>query len=175
MNNPKSPVPNYVSLSRIIGAFCLLALDVTPHVLTPFWCLYAFCGATDIVDGYVARRLRAETMAGAMLDSCADIIFVVCSAIKLLPLLAVPSWLWIWAGTIAGVKIVNQASALVIHGKFVFPHTCANKLTGLFLFISTPALVCLELIFPLFLVAGLATYAAIQEGCHIREKQNEHR
>ena len=34
------------------------------------------------------------------LGSVADLSFVVCCAIRLLPLLSIPSWLWIWAGII---------------------------------------------------------------------------
>ena len=48
-----------------------------------------------MVDGYLARRLHAESKTGAVLDSVADIGFVVCCAIRLLPVLQIPTWLWI--------------------------------------------------------------------------------
>ena len=45
----------------------------------PFWTLYALCGISDMVDGWLARRLHAETKAGAILDSVADLSFVLSS------------------------------------------------------------------------------------------------
>ena len=48
----------------------------------------------------------------AILDSIADLSFVACCAIQLLPTMSIPSWLWIWAGIIVIIKIVNQIIAL---------------------------------------------------------------
>lgn len=126
-----------------------------------------------MADGYLARRLHAESKAGAVWDSVADFCFVVCCALKLIPVLQIPTWLWIWAGVIALIKLVNQISALVFCKRFCFPHTLANKLTGLLLFLSVP--MTFWSIFPIALVAGLATFAAIQEGHFIRTRKIEFR
>ena len=99
----------------------------------------------------------------------ADIVFVACCAFRLLPVLEIPAWLWIWAGVIVFIKIVNQVSALVVYKRFCFPHTYANKLTGLFLFLAAPTL--FWSLIPIALVAALATFAAVQEGHFIRTKQ----
>ena len=115
-----------------------------------------------MVDGYLARRLHAESKTGALLDSVADICFVACCAIRLLPVLQIPTWLWIWAGLIVIIKIINQVSALVVHKRLCFPHTKANKLTGLLLFIAVP--MAFWSFVPLAFVAGAATFAAVQEG-----------
>ena len=119
-----------------------------------------------MVDGYLARRLHAESKTGAVLDSVADICFVVCCAIKLIPVLQIPTWLWIWAGVIVLIKLVNQVSALAVHRHLCFPHTPANKLTGLLLFISVP--LTFWSVVPIAIVAGVATFAAVQEGHFIR-------
>lgn len=121
-----------------------------------------------MADGYLARRLHAESKTGAVLDSVADICFVACCAIRLLPVLRIPTWLWIWAGLIAIIKIINQVSALVINRRFCFPHTKANKLAGLLLFLFVPTVSWS--IVPIAIVAGVATFAAIQEGHFIRNK-----
>ena len=115
-----------------------------------------------MVDGYLARRLHAESKTGAVLDSVADICFVACCAIRLLPVLQIPTWLWIWAGAIVVIKLVNQVSALIVCKRFCFPHTKANKLTGLLLFLSVPTM--FWSVVPIALVAGAATFAAVQEG-----------
>lgn len=93
-----------------------------------------------MVDGWLARKLHAETEAGAIWDSVADIVFVACCATRLLPVLEIPVWLWIWAGAIVIIKVVNQISVLVVCKRFCFPHTWANKLTGLLLFLTAPAM-----------------------------------
>ncbi len=122
-----------------------------------------------MVDGWLARKLHAETRAGAILDSVSDIVFVACCAIRLSPVLDIPTWLWIWAGVIVIIKIVNQISALVVCKRFCFPHTLANKLTGLLLFLAVPTVFCT--VTPISVVAAIATFAAVQEGHFIRTEQ----
>ena len=120
-----------------------------------------------MVDGYMARKLHAESKTGAVLDSVADLCFVACCAIRLIPVLQIPTWLWIWAGVIVAIKIVNQISALIVCKRFCFPHTKANKLTGLLLFIAVPMV--FWSIIPIAIVAGVATFSAFQEGQIIRK------
>ena len=159
-------LPNVISAFRIAGSIGLLFCDVSGW---PFWMLYALCGISDMVDGWLARKLHAETKAGAILDSVADIVLVACCAIRLLPVLEIPTWLWIWAGVIAFIKMVNQVSALVVCKRFCFPHTVANKLTGLLLFLTVPTMFWSMI--PVSIVAAFATFAAMQEGHFIRTKQ----
>ena len=158
-------IPNILSTLRFLGAACLLLSDPAGAA---FWVIYGLCGVSDMVDGYLARRLHAESKTGAVLDSVADICFVACCAIKLVPVLQLPTWLWIWAGLIVIIKIINQISALVVHRRLCFPHTKANKLTGLLLFIAVPMV--FWSIVPIAIVAGVATFAAIQEGHFIRTR-----
>ena len=118
-----------------------------------------------MVDGWLARRLHAESKTGSILDSIADLSFVVCCAIKLLPALSIPSWLWIWSGIIVIIKIVNQIIALTRIKQLCLPHTIANKLTGFLFFIAVPTINWS--IIPIAVVAIIATFAAIQEGYYI--------
>ena len=156
-------LPNVISELRIAGSIGLLFCDVKGW---PFWSLYVLCGLSDILDGWLARRLHAESNTGAILDSVSDILFVACCAIRLSPVLVIPTWLWIWAGIIATIKIVNQISALIVYKRFCFPHTLANKLTGLLLFLTVPTM--FRSMIPISIVAALATFAAVQEGHYIR-------
>ena len=152
-------LPNGISALRIAGSIGLLFCNVKGW---PFWVLYALCGISDMVDGWLARKLHAETKTGAVVDSVADIVFVACSAVRLLPVLEIPTWLWIWAGVIVIIKIINQISALVVCKRFCFPHTLANKLTGLLLFLTVPTM--FWSVIPVAIVAAIATFAAVQEG-----------
>ena len=160
-------LPNILSSLRIVGAVALLLCDV---VGTTFWSLYALCGISDIADGWLARKLRCVTMKGALLDSLADICFVACCAWALLPILELPQWLWLWAGVIVVIKVVNQLSALVRYGRCCFPHTLANKWAGFLLLIAVP--ITFWSIVPITIVASVATFAAVQEGHFIRTRNN---
>ncbi|MBR6345761.1 MAG: CDP-alcohol phosphatidyltransferase family protein [Bacteroidales bacterium] len=156
-------LPNAISLLRVAGSISLLFCDVRGW---PFWSLYVLCGLSDILDGWLARRLHAESKTGTILDSVSDIIFVACCAIRLSPVLVIPTWLWIWAGIIVIIKIVNQISALAVCKRFCFPHTVANKSTGLLLFLAAPTM--FWSVIPMAIVAAVATFVALQEGHYIR-------
>ena len=133
-----------------------------------FWTIYFACGLSDMMDGHLARKLGCESKIGAILDSLADLAFVVCCCFKLIPALAFPKWLWIWGGAIVIIKVINQISALVMYKKCLFLHTIANKVTGVLLFVGVPLTLFLDSIIPMVLVAVVATFAAVQEGHFIR-------
>ena len=158
-------LPNIITALRIAGSIGLLFCNTNGWM---FWTLYVFCGLSDMVDGWLARRLHAESKTGSILDSIADLSFVACCAIQLLPILSIPSWLWIWAGIIVIIKIVNQISSLIIIKRFCFPHTVANKLTGFLLFLTVPTISWC--IIPIAIAAIIATFAALQEWHSIRNK-----
>ena len=180
-------MPNIITLLRIAGSLGLLLCDVTGVAI---WIIYTLCGISDIADGWLARKLKCVTKMGALLDSVADICFVACLCPLLLPILELPQWLWLWAGVIVVIKVVNQLSALVMYRHCCFPHTATNKATGFLLFIAVPMTLALpssvttwpsssELewlsllrpflsIIPITIVASVATFTAIQEGHFIR-------
>ena len=156
-------IPNIITTLRFLGAACLLLCNPAGAA---FWVFYGLCGTSDMMDGYLARKLHAESKTGAVLDSVADICFIACCAVRLIPVVQVPTWLWVWAGAIFAIKLINQISALIVCKGFCFPHTTANKLTGLLLFLSVPTV--FWSIVPIAIVAGVATFAAVQEGHFIR-------
>ena len=158
-------LPNAITILRFFGAICLLFFGIKSNA---FWVIYFVCGLSDMLDGYLARKLRCESKTGAILDSLADLDFVACCCYKLIPVLAFPKWLWIWGGVIVAIKVINQICALVMYKKCVFPHTIANKVTGVLLFVGVPLTLFLESIVPMIVVAAVATFAAVQEGHFIR-------
>ena len=158
-------LPNAISALRFLGAVCLLFSRVESCA---FWVIYFICGLSDMADGYLARKLGCESKVGALLDSLADLVFVVCCCFKLIPALAFPRWLWIWGGVIVATKVINQISAFVMFKKFVFPHTVANKVTGVLLFVGVQISLWINSIVPIIIIAVVATFAAVQEGHFIR-------
>mgnify|MGYP003390328318 FL=1 len=158
-------LPNLITVLRFLGALSLLLSDVG---CVAFWVIYFACGLSDMADGFLARKLHCESTTGALLDSLADLAFVVGCGIKLIPVLAFPNWLWIWGAAIVLIKLINQVSSLVMYRKCVLLHTIANKATGLMLFVGVPLTLFLESIVPMVIIAVVATFAAVQEGHLIR-------
>lgn len=67
-------VPNAITFARI--AFCPLVLYLFITGRTGWTFLtFVLAALTDFVDGYTARRLRAETDLGRMLDTISDKVF----------------------------------------------------------------------------------------------------
>ena len=162
-------LPNILSSLRMVGAVALLPCNVSSST---FWVLYIVCGISDMADGWLARKLKCVSKKGALLDSLADICFVACCACRILPMLELPQWLWLWAGVIVVMKVMNQLSALVMYGRCCFPHTLANKWAGFLLFIAVP--MTFMSIIPISIVAAVATFAAIHEGCVLARAESSH-
>jgi len=160
-------IPNVLSASPIVLCLPLLLVDA---MTLPFWVLYLIAGLTDMLDGFLARRLGVESKFGARLDSLADFVFVLAVGYKLFPWLKLPAALWIMIGVIALVKVSNAISSYVIKHKIEFLHTKANKLTGFLLFIGMMAIGQSYFIPVAWAIACIALFAAIQEGHIIRSK-----
>lgn len=163
-------LPNFITALLFLGALGLFFSDVGG---VAFWVIYFACGLSDMADGFLARKLHCESKTGAMMDSLADLAFVVGCCIKLIPVLALPNWLWILGAVIVVIKVINQISAIVMYKKCLFPHTIANKAAGLLLFVGVPLTMFLESVVPMVMIAVVATFAAVQEGHLIRTGQKE--
>ena len=158
---------NYITFFRIL---CSVALLFFPAFSTAFYALYITAGVSDMIDGWVARRTLTTSELGAKLDTIADIVFVVVCLAKLLPVLNIPVWLWVWIGVIALIKIINVISGFIVQKRFISVHSAMNKVTGLLLFVFPLTLSLIDLKYSAAVVCIFATFAAIQEGHFIRTK-----
>ena len=102
---------NIITCFRILISFALLFF---PLHSVPFYSLYLTAGISDMVDGMVARRTKNATEFGARLDTAADFAFVVVCLIRLLPVMDIPTWLYVWTGVIALIKGINIVSGYVM-------------------------------------------------------------
>ena len=156
---------NIITGSRIVFSIAILFFEP----LSPaFYTLYTAAGLTDMIDGTVARNTNTVSDFGAKLDTIADLVFVAVCLIKLLPILDIPVWLWIWIAVIALIKVVNIISGYVMRKKWIAPHTVMNKVTGALCFILPLTLSFIELKYSAIIVCAAATFAAVQEGHFIR-------
>lgn len=159
---------NGITIVRIL---CSITLLFCPVFSPSFYALYITAGVSDMVDGWVARRTHTASELGAKLDTIADIVFVIICLVKLLPILDIPVWLYIWIGITALIKIINIISGFVVQKQFVSVHSVMNKITGLLLFILPLTITFIDLKYTGAVVCFFATFAAIQEGHFIRTNQ----
>lgn len=155
---------NLITSCRILLSLLLFFPALSPG----FYGLYLAAGLSDMLDGFVARRTNSASPLGAKLDSMADVVFLSVCLIRLLPVLALPVWLWVWVGLIALLRLVNVVSGFVRRKKLVLLHTSANKLTGALLFLLPLSLGFLNIAYTAVPLCALASFAAIQEGHFIR-------
>ena len=160
---------NIITILRIL---CSIAILFCPVFSVAFYSLYITAGLTDMIDGWVARKTHTTSALGTKLDTIADIIFVIVCLFKLLPVMDIPTWLYVWIGIIAFIKIINIVSGYVIQKQFVAIHSVMNKVTGLLLFVLPLTLYFIDLRYSAVVVCLVATFAAIQEGYFIRTKNS---
>ena len=156
---------NIITASRIVISVALLCCPVFSPV---FYILYLASGITDMIDGTVARKTNTVSKFGERLDSSADMLFVLVCFIRLIPVLDIPLWLYIWIAVIVLIRVVNIISGFVIQKRFVILHTVMNKLTGALLFMLPLTLQFVDLSYIAAVVCCFATFSAVQEGHYIR-------
>lgn len=84
-------IPNVVSFVRLLSVPVFSALIILGHDVAAVVLLAAF-GATDWVDGFLARRLKQRTELGARLDPIADRLYILAAVVALLVRGVVPIW-----------------------------------------------------------------------------------
>ena len=120
-----------------------------------------------MVDGTIAKKTNSVSEFGARLDTVADFLFFAVTLIKLLPVIHIPKWIWVWIVIITIIKIFNVILGFIYKKKLISLHTVMNKITGLLLFVLPLTLEFIEIKYCLIAVCIIATISAIQEGYFI--------
>ena len=158
---------NTITLFRIAAGIVLL---LCPVFSPAFYTFYIAAGLSDMLDGFVARKTNTVSRFGARLDTLADYVFVIVCLIKLLPVIRIPIWLYVWIGIIALIKVVNVISGFAVQKTFMAIHSAINKAIGFLLFLLPLTIPVLPLKYCAIVVCAAATFAAMQEGHLIRNK-----
>ena len=156
---------NIITGIRIVLSAALL---FCPAFSPEFFALYITAGFTDILDGAAARKTGTVSEFGSRLDTVADIVFTAVCLIKLLPVMQVPVWLYVWVAVIALIKAANIAAGFIRQKGFVSVHSIINKVTGGLLFVFPLTLRFIDLRYGAMVVCTAATIAAVHEGYLIR-------
>lgn len=160
-------IANIITVSRIPSSLLLLALSPSSSL---FAVLYLLCGVTDMLDGFLARKLHTDSKTGELLDSVADAFFTVAYAVKILPLLCVPTWIWIWTALIAAEKILGILQRGKEKRRFYIAHSLANKLTGVLIFLLPLTVRLIDVKYGAVVVCAVATLAATEELFELKGK-----
>ncbi len=87
-------LPNLLTFARIVMIpLCLWLLDQdTPR--SGFWAGIVFTAAalTDVLDGYLARKLGVVSVLGKLLDPLADKLIVMACLVWMVPMGRIPAW-----------------------------------------------------------------------------------
>ena len=158
---------NIITIARIL---CSIALLFCPTFSVAFYALYLTAGLSDMADGWVARKTNTVSEFGARLDTIADFVFVIVCLIKLLPVIEIPTWIYVWIGVIVLIKVINIVSGFVVQKRFVAVHSVMNKVTGVLLFALLLTSSFVDIKHSATAVCVVATFAAIQEGHFIRTR-----
>lgn len=97
-------LPNSLTILRIFFVPLLVAalvqenvrVHLAGHVVTNEWlalAIFLSAGATDLLDGYLARRWRQVTTIGTLLDPIADKLLVSAALISLVQVRVLPGWM----------------------------------------------------------------------------------
>ena len=120
--------------------------------------------------GIGLRKTGTVSEFGSGLDTFADIVFAAVCLIKLLPILDVPVWLYVWFAVIAIIKFSSITAGYIRQKKLVSVHSVLNKAAGLLLFVFPLTLAFMDLRYSAAAVCMAATAAAIREGFTVRKK-----
>lgn len=103
--------PNLLSVLRLgLVAWCLAVLFAS-HARTLAAVLLAVAGATDFLDGYVARRFHQVTNLGKVLDPTVDRIVTATAVFGVVIYGAVPIWL---AAVVLGREFLVSVMGIVL-------------------------------------------------------------
>ena len=99
-------IPNAISLARLACVPVFLWLLLGEDRLIAAGILFAVLGATDWVDGYIARHFDQGSEVGKILDPVADRVMLIAGAVGLLASGDVPVWV--------GVVVLAREAALSV-------------------------------------------------------------
>lgn len=157
-------IPNILSVLRLICAPILVVIAIGFGSKVWFSGLFGVMLLTDALDGYLARRLKAESELGRKLDSWSDYLTASCAFIGLWPLwpeIMRREWLWFVVGLVA-------CFAVVIYGLIrwrVIPgyHTWLSKTVAVLLLFGLIPLLLNWSPIPFHALIGLQLVAGIEE------------
>src|ERR1700682_5912320 len=87
-------IPNMLTMARVVAIPFFVWLLDTPTPVRDFWACIVFTAAaiTDVLDGYLARKLGVVSVLGKFLDPLADKLIVMAALVWMVPMGRRPAW-----------------------------------------------------------------------------------
>jgi len=158
-------LPNTISLLRILLVAPFLTAIIYRHYPLALG-MFFVAGFSDFLDGFLARRLRQQSLLGAFLDPLGDRLLTTVAYVALAVQGLLPPWL---AVTVVAKDLYVGIGAAILYiagYRFVAAASIWGKLATLLQFLTT-GLVLMAVVgffpwplFPLFLLTGLITIVA---------------
>lgn len=140
-------VPNAMTCVRLLCIPLFLWLLFRAEEPTAAFLLLGALGATDWVDGWVARRFDQGSELGKILDPVADRVLLITAAFALMAYGAVP--VWVGVAVLAREAVISIATlALAMAGARRIDVQCVGKTGAFFLMFALPAFLWVDTIGP---------------------------
>jgi CDP-diacylglycerol---glycerol-3-phosphate 3-phosphatidyltransferase len=114
-------LPNLITGSRFILSGCLMLLllqEQTPMMSLAAWLVFSIAACSDWIDGYFARKYKAITVLGQLMDPLADKVLVTTALVMLIPTGRMPAWVALIILcreiTVTGLRGVASSSGVVV-------------------------------------------------------------
>lgn len=137
-------IPNALSVARLIGVPVYLWLILGPHADAAALGILAASGASDYLDGKIARWLRQTSRLGVLLDPAADRLYVFATVLSFVIRDIIPWWL-------AAILFAREA-VLALCLPILRRHGYGPPPVH---YLGKAATFCLMYAFPLLLLAGI--------------------
>ncbi len=131
-------LPNKLTLLRIALAFIFIIYLFLPGLGAKIFALVVFllASATDLLDGYIARKNNQITDFGRMMDPVADKILVLSAFVAFVQLQLVPAWMVIIIifreAAVSGLRALALAKGRVIAADRGGKHKTAVQVFAIF-------------------------------------------
>jgi cardiolipin synthase (CMP-forming) len=119
-------VPNLLSLARLLGIPLFLWVVVVREEDVLGFIILVIAGATDWLDGYLARRWDQRTRLGVILDPLVDRLYIVAVLLGLALRELIPWWLVILLA-LRDVLLLLLLPSLKRQGRLALPVTYVGK------------------------------------------------
>lgn len=128
----RNNIANIITILRFLLSIAMIFFE---FISLPFMIIYLIAGFSDMLDGFVARRINIQSTLGSRLDTLADIIFFMVCIVKIWQIIGFKIWEIFLIAVILLIKLSSMLINFIISkSPVVNVHSIANKITGLLLF-----------------------------------------
>jgi CDP-diacylglycerol--glycerol-3-phosphate 3-phosphatidyltransferase len=129
-------LPTVITFGRILLIPLFVSVVYSKPLLGVF--IFIFASATDVLDGYVARKSQQVTKFGVLLDPIADKLLIISALIVLVDITPIASWIIIII--IAREFIITGLRVIALSKDIIIPAEMGGKVKMVAQFISIVAL-----------------------------------